>query len=338
MSFFNNTGRFPTISGDLLVAGPKQLRIEQVEDYCSYLEWILDIELPEEVRSMTGEALVRAWSENNLSVIKYISDELQAFQQIKGGDKATREYLREINQQMFVRNLHMASMQSQGFPLFSALLQLYNMANAPIARSDGWTSLTLEEANCLLEFNNFIKAVVSGQEPRPLPQYVRDAQIQNLLLQYRSMPLETRQQIDNMPIIWTRIHACWPILSTEDKLKYIQLWKHYLRLDNNTSSSSPVSQSYQTSSSAPDPSVLQPYQSSDLLENIQTGVNQRGGNIKRLTEMLIEAQRNDDSEEIARLQLEVQNESQRQEANMTMLTNISQRNHGVMMSIISNIR
>ncbi len=357
MSIFNNNRKGNQYS-DILVNGPTPLTTDRVDEYCSFVEWIMDITLPSQVRDMIQEVMIRAWADNNQMAVTLLLNDINTYEQVKQQTKSMQDYSRESQQQTFMNNIQTFYRQNPGFPLFSTLLQLYNRANAPIAQGYG-TSLTSEEANSLLDFYNFIEAKISGSSEKSITPQMREAQIQSLCNVYNQLPQETREIIDYMPIIWTRIHALWPNISSEEQNTYVQLWTRHFQNNNaaNTSVSSGSSMTnadrlnyetdklhqevsnqnnYNTSRAyTPTPKS---YQNSDSAAQIQSTIGTRGGNLKRLTQQMIEAQNNNDTAEATRLQYEIQMENQRQATNMTLLNQMSAMNFKTSMKIIDNIK
>lgn len=170
--------------GDSFVSSP--LRDGLFEDFCSFLEWILDVRLTVEARDLIRD-LVHFWSTNNQ--MENVEEYLSIHNQVRKETKATQDYVREKLQIQFVADLRL--LETNGNPGIRAVLQLYDAANVPIA--PGNPPLTQETAECYMEFFYFMRmTLINGIPPPPPPEITKKYFVRQLITKYSYVTRGTR--------------------------------------------------------------------------------------------------------------------------------------------------
>lgn len=201
----------------VLVAGSRPLTVDTVRRVEAYFEWILDVRLGARERELIRKSVIDDWAAGDQATMA-VADTMRAMLDgLAGADQATREYWREYHQPQFV-----ASLRAQPSPLSSAVLELYDAANAPLA--PGQPPLTKEIAVSLIELLAFMSAVARGMEPITLPEDVKNAWTSQLAGQYPHLPPEQQASIASSPLMWAQLRAEWVRLPEPMRAMYRQQW------------------------------------------------------------------------------------------------------------------
>ncbi|MFZ3168611.1 MAG: hypothetical protein WA130_13425 [Candidatus Methanoperedens sp.] len=188
--------------GDSLVSSP--LMDGLFEDFCSFLEWILDVRLTVEARDLIRD-LVHFWSTNNQ--MENLEEYLSIHSQVRKETKATQDYLREKLQIQFVADLRL--LERSGNPGIRVVLKLYDAANTPLA--PGNPPLTQETAECYMEFFYFMQMTLkNGKTPQPPPEITKKYFVRQLITKYSYMSREEQEWIGKSPELWAEYRSKWP--------------------------------------------------------------------------------------------------------------------------------
>ncbi len=193
----------PQPRDEILVPGDPPLTRSMTTRVVAWIEWILDVRLPLEVRRMVEAGCISDWREGRQGEIAGHLQVLQFQEALEPQNQETRDAIREEHQPAIVAALRA---QAQD-PTAAALITLYDQANAPIA--PGSPPLTREMASCYLDLIGFLASLHSTEEWQPLPEPHRSYHVQVLAAQYAALPPAQHAWFGELPRSWTSLRAAW---------------------------------------------------------------------------------------------------------------------------------
>jgi len=203
------------IPEDVLVVGPPQLTVNEVESICAFYKWVLNLTLPEQVTELIKENMIDAWTSSKPEDIQGFEEIVKKIQDVEKMEQVARDNLRGQIQQQFVESLK----TSKADPLNSALLQLYEAENAPIA--PGNPPLTKKIADTSIELINYQYLMAQNMRITKLTTEHKVVWRQMLGSNWSNMTAEWKNFYIAAPLTWAQIQS----MSMEEKAAYNQNFK-----------------------------------------------------------------------------------------------------------------
>jgi hypothetical protein len=212
----------PAASADeVLVPGPKPLTHSMVTRLVSFFEWILDIRMPLATRRMVEDGVIADWRKGNPADIAGNEQLLQFQLYLEAQSREARDVIREEKQPEIVTMIRSQATD----PAARALIELYDQANAPIAK--GTPPLTRHQADAALELFVFMAGQLEGIPAKPTQQQ-KDAWAQRLAEGWPKLNGDIRKQFSNMPKAWAATRAGWNQMAESERE---QIKKQFAQID-----------------------------------------------------------------------------------------------------------
>ena len=212
------------IPEDVLVVGPPQLTVNEVESIRAFYEWVLNLTLPEQVKELIKEVMIDEWTSGKPEDIQRFEEIVKKIQDVEKMEQVARDNLRGQIQQQFVESLK----TSKADPLNSALLQLYEAENVPIAPeaenapiAPGNPPLTKKIADASIELINYQYLMVANLRITKLTTEHKVVWRQMLGSQWSNLTADWKNYYIGAPLEWARIQS----MSLEEKAAYNQNFK-----------------------------------------------------------------------------------------------------------------
>jgi len=212
------------IPEDVLVVGPPQLTVNEVESIRAFYEWVLNLTLPEQVKELIKEVMIDEWTSGKPEDIQRFEEIVKKIQDVEKMEQVARDNLRGQIQQQFVESLK----TSKADPLNSALLQLYEAENVPIAPeaenapiAPGNPPLTKKIADASIELINYQYLMVANLRITKLTTEHKVVWRQMLGSQWSNLTADWKNYYIGAPLEWARIQS----MSLEERAAYNQNFK-----------------------------------------------------------------------------------------------------------------
>jgi hypothetical protein len=295
------------------------LPTQQAHGPASTIAWLLDIELPSEIRALVERDLA-TWPE------------LSALTALLSANGLTtpdvEDLLREQQQPAMILALRSRSDEAS-----LAVVRLYDAANPPLA--PGSPPLTAEVARAYLSLLSFVDALMEGRVWTPQQPELEQAFTSQLVAGYGTLTLEQQAWLATLPVEWARTRVLWAQASPPAREK---LTGHLVDslgatvqatplLAEPAPSATPVLQS-QPAAVAPESADVDPWASIDETSTTDEIMAAIIAEQKQREAQMLRA----DPQQAFQVKL------QNQVANATMMSNMLNLRHTTAMSMINNIR
>jgi hypothetical protein len=206
-----------------LVDGKMLLTGQMVDQFCRFIEWVVDAPLTGEQRQLLQAYLVDGWKKRDKNTIDTAVGLLKLREQVNQLPAEKRELLRAKVQPELLKNWRQ---QQKYDPSARWILGIYDAAHKPIA--PGNPPLTRQVTDAYAEVVSFMASEVTGN-PKATGKEFKDAASKALVASYGRMSAAQQEKLSQFPMLWAALRVAWPTLPEEDRAKLRQQWATSLR-------------------------------------------------------------------------------------------------------------
>ncbi|MFI7543445.1 hypothetical protein [Actinoplanes sp. NPDC049599] len=193
--------------------GEACLPAEAADDILDMMVWLLEIQLPPDVRDRARAEVVRLWSAEDRTRQFVLTVCLPLYQQCAGMPEGLADLTREQAQPGLV-----AALRTSPNWLARRIVDEYDRVNAPLA--PGSPPLTQEIADAFVDVLTFMESIVSGADPAPPTDQVRGSWIATMAAAWPGLPPQVRQWLTEMPVGWAQLRYQWQTLRPDQRYAY----------------------------------------------------------------------------------------------------------------------
>lgn len=198
-------------------AGAQALDAAAVQDFVSYIEWVLDVALTVAQREEAEKEIESATSSQDAAQLKLIQEAIASKRDLANHSESDLRNLRSSVEDEFLKSLKRHRRTS---PLARWILSVSDATRQRLVSAK--TPLTRQSADAYAELMAFVLS--ESGKPLSADKAFRDAFTKVLISEYRKLPDDQKEALSDMPHGWAALREAWKAMPEDKKQSLRKSW------------------------------------------------------------------------------------------------------------------